>query len=174
MLKVTVPSSAVSTIKSGVICCRFMPSVSPSAAPGLGFSFSSSAITCCTVSSVMPSVSAILSHRLFMKSSKHLFITAVISSFSTDVFLRAICSSRHSFSDSAPMPGGSKVCNIFTTLAICSSVVNMLRYKANSSHSVSMSLRSSPSASSDPMTYSMMSFSWSVSSTSSICSFSLS
>ena len=42
-LRLIVPSSSVSTRKSGIICCRFFPMASPMELPGRGFSLVSSA-----------------------------------------------------------------------------------------------------------------------------------
>ena len=54
-------SSSVSTIKSGMICWRFLPIVSPRELPGRGFSLVSSAVAALYCSSVIPSFWMILS-----------------------------------------------------------------------------------------------------------------
>ena len=126
MENVTVPSSAVSTMKSGVICCMFLPSVSPSDAPGLGFKRRSSEYTVSAVVGEMFSCFTILSQCLFMNSSKYLSMTFSISRVISVSGRLLICSSRHSRRSEAPMPAGSKVCSRVMTFLTSSSVQYML------------------------------------------------
>ena len=69
-----VPSSSVSTRKSGVICWRFFPMASPSELPGRGFSLVSSAAASLYCCSVIPSFCRIFSLFFFVNSSQHLLM----------------------------------------------------------------------------------------------------
>ena len=120
-----VPSSSVSTVKSGTICCRFFPMASPSELPGRGLSFVSSATACWYSSSVMPSFCRILSLFLRVKSSQHLPMMSSSVCFSGESSLRPICSSRHSCRLRAPMPAGSNSWMTDSTRSSSSGVVLM-------------------------------------------------
>ena len=67
--RLMVPSSYVSTMKSGMICCMFRPMASPREAPGRGLSLQISLIACSKASSSNPSFCCILSQCLRVNSS---------------------------------------------------------------------------------------------------------
>ena len=68
-LTLIVPSSYVSTMKSGMICWKFLPIVSPKEAPGRGFNLVISLITSLNVSSSTSSFLMIFSQCLRVNSS---------------------------------------------------------------------------------------------------------
>ena len=68
-LTLIVPSSYVSTMKSGTICWRFLPIASPKEAPGRGFSFVISLIASLNVSSSTSSFFIIFSQCFRVNSS---------------------------------------------------------------------------------------------------------
>ena len=83
---------------------------------------------------------------------------------------RAICSSRHSCRSCAPIPAGSNCCSIWSICSTTSGVTSIYSLMDSSSLSVTLSLRSRPSSSSEPMRYCMMICCTSSSSYSPICS----
>ena len=116
--KVTLPSSWVSTMKSGVICCTECPIVSPIDVPGLGLSLRNSRINASACNSVMRRAERNCFQCFFVKRSKYCSIAFCISSFSRDGSRRSICNNRHSCSERAPMPAGSNCCNCNSTCSI--------------------------------------------------------
>ena len=68
-VNVMLPSSSVSTRKSGTICCRFLPMVSPIEAPGRGFNRHISLMACRVVASSSPNFCSIFSQCLRVNSS---------------------------------------------------------------------------------------------------------
>ena len=122
-LRVMVSSSYVSTMKSGMICCIFLPIASPSELPGRGFSLVRSLTASLYCSSVIPSFWIILSLFLRVNSSQHLPMMSSSICFNGESAFLCICSRRHSCKLRAPIPAGSKSWIISKILFNSSSVV---------------------------------------------------